>query len=105
MVCRILENRKYIGENGFPKIISGEDFKRAAEIKAERNTYRKPSPQDEPQQTAITIAVYEPTEEVRRMTNEINRLLDFENTDKSLIEELIIELAQQKYAAITEVRS
>ena len=105
MVCRVIENKKYIGENKFPKIISDKDFKRAAEIKTERNTYRKPAPQDEPRQTEITISVYEPTDDIRRMTNEINRLLDFENTDKGSIEELIIELAQQKYAAITEVRS
>ncbi len=105
MVCRVIENKKYIGENKFPKIISDKDFNRAAEIKTERNTYRKPAPQDEPRQTEITISVYEPTDDIRRMTNEINRLLDFENTDKGSIEELIIELAQQKYAAITEVRS
>lgn len=105
MVCRVIENKKYIGENKFPKIISDKDFKRAAEIKTERNTYRKPAPQDEPRQTEITISVYEPTDDIRRMTNEINRLLDSENTDKGSIEELIIELAQQKYAAITEVRS
>ena len=41
MVCRVLENRKYIGENGFPQIITAEDFEQAARIKAERNTYRK----------------------------------------------------------------
>ncbi len=103
IVCRVIENKKYIGENGFPKIISDEDFKRAAEIKAERNTYRKPSPQDEPRQTKITIAVYEPTVEIQQMTNEINRLLDSENTDKNAVEKLIIELAQLKYSTIKEV--
>lgn len=80
-------------------------IKRAAEIKAERNTYRKPAPQDEPRQTEITITEYLPTEEIQRMTNEINRLLDSENTDKGLIEKLIIELAQRKYLAISEVKS
>ncbi len=105
MVCRVIENKKYIGENKFPKIISDKDFNRAAEIKTERNTYRKPAQQDEPRQTETTISVYEPTDEIRRMTNEINRLLDSENTDKGLIEELIIELAQRKYLAISEVKS
>ena len=105
MVCRVIENKKYIGNSEFPKIISDEDFKRAAEIKAERNTYRKPAPQDEPRQTEITITEYLPTEEIQRMTNEINRLLDSENTDKGLIEKLIIELAQRKYLAISEVKS
>lgn len=32
MVCRVLENRKYIGESGFPTIISNKDFIRATEI-------------------------------------------------------------------------
>ncbi len=45
MVCRVLENAKYIGENGFPQIITVEDFEQAARIKAERRTYRKPAPQ------------------------------------------------------------
>ena len=103
MVCRVIENKKYIGENKFPKIISDKDFKRAAEIKTERNTYRKPAPRDEPRQTETTISVYEPTEEIRQMTNEINRLLDSKNTDKGSVEEFIIELAQRKYSAISEV--
>ena len=38
MVCRVLENRKYVGENGYPQIITSEDFRLAALIKAERNT-------------------------------------------------------------------
>lgn len=58
MVCRVIENTKYIGEDGFPKIISDEDFIRAVEIKAERNTYRKPAPQDKPQQAEIQITEY-----------------------------------------------
>lgn len=103
MVCRILENRKYIGENDYPQIILESDFRLAAQIKAERNTYRKPAPQDEPKQTGTTIAVYEPTEKIQRMSNEINRLLDSENTDKNAVEKLIIELAQMKYSTIEEV--
>lgn len=104
MVCRVLENRKYVGKNGFPKIISDEDFTRAAKIKAERNTYRKPVTRDEPRQHEILITQYEPTEEIRRIANEINRLLDSENLDKEKIEALIIDCAQLKYTAIKEVR-
>ena len=62
MVCRVLENKKYIGENGYPQIITAEDFEQAARIKAERNTYRKPALQDEPQRTEIQIKEYQPTE-------------------------------------------
>ncbi|MDE6725276.1 MAG: recombinase family protein [Ruminiclostridium sp.] len=105
MVCRVLENRKYIGENGYPQIITARDFEQAAHIKAERNTYRKPAPQDKPQQTEIIIMEYKPTDEIQRMTNEINQLLDSENTDKNKVEELIIRCAQLKYAAIKEVRT
>ena len=105
MVCRVIENTKYIGEDGFPKIISDEDFIRAAEIKAERNTYRKPALQDEPQQAEISITEYQPTEEIQRMTNEINRQLDSENPDKEKVEALIIMCAQLKYTTIKEVRS
>lgn len=104
MICRVLENRKYIGENGYPQIITSEDFEQAARIKAKRNTYRKPALQDEPKQTEVTITEYEPTDEIQRMTNEINRLLDSENTDRRSIDELIIKCAQLKYVAICEVR-
>ncbi|MCM1486737.1 MAG: recombinase family protein [Firmicutes bacterium] len=103
MVCRILENKKYIGENGYPKIITEQDFEEAARIKAERNTYRKPIPQDNPQKIETTAMLYEPTEEIQRMTNEINRLLDSENSSKDNIETLIIECTQLKYATIKEV--
>ncbi len=104
MVCRVLENRKYIGENGYPQIVTSEDFEQAARIKAERNTYRKPTPQDKLQQPEITAMEYKPTDEIQRMTNEINRLLDSENPDKEKVEALIIECAQIKYATIKEVK-
>ena len=104
MVCRVLGNRKYVGENGYPQIITSEDFRLAALIKAERNTYRKPAPQNEPRRQGIMITEYEPTEEIQRMTNEIYRLLDSENLDKEKVEALIIDCAQLKYTAIKEVR-
>ena len=105
MVCRVLENEKYIGGNGYPQIVTSEDFRQAARIKAERNTYRKPAPQDEPQQLKVTITEYNPTEEIQRMTNEINRLLDSENPDKEKVELLIIDCAQLKYEMINEVKT
>ena len=104
MVCRVLENKKYIGENGYPQIITAEDFEQAAYIKVERNTYRKPALQDKPQQTEILITEYQPTDEIQRMTNEINRLLDSENPDKEKVEALIIMCAQLKYTTVNEVK-
>ena len=105
MVCRVLENKKYIGENGYPQIITAEDFEQAAHIKTERNTYRKPHPHDEIRQPEIIITNYEPTDEIQRMTNEINRLLDSENHDKEKVEALIIMCAQLKYTTVNEVKT
>ncbi len=104
MVCRVLENMKYLGNDKFARIVSNENFENAARIKSERNTYRKPTTQKELQQPKATITDYEPTEEIQRMINEINRLLDSENPDKKNVQELIIELAQLKYSAISEVK-
>lgn len=104
MVCRVLENAKYIGENGFPQIIMAEDFNKAAQIKSERCTYRKPAPQAESQKPKVIATEYEPTEEIQRITNEINRLLDSGNPDKDTVEALIIKCAQLKYKAINEVK-
>jgi len=105
MVCRVLENRKYIGENSYPQIITVKDFEQAARIKAERNTYRKPALQNKPRRQEIMITEYEPTDEIQRMTNEINRLLDSENPDKIKVEALIIKCAQLKYTTICEVKT
>ena len=104
MVARVLENRRYIGENGFPQIITTEDFEQATRIKTERSTYRKPSLQAEPQTIEITATEYEPTEEIRRMTEQINRMLESENADKNAVEALILKCAQLKYSAIKELR-
>mgnify|MGYP001044460977 CR=1 FL=1 len=104
MVCRVLENRKYIGKNDYPQIITAEDFEQASRIKVERNTYRKPALQDKPQQAEILITEYRPTEEIQRMTNEINRLLDSENPDREKVEALIIMCAQLKYTTVNEVK-
>ncbi len=103
MVCRVLENAKYIGENGYPQIVTVEELNQAARIKAERNTYHKPAPQAESQESKFIATEYEPTEEIQRMTNEINRLLDLENSDKNTVEALIIKCAQLKYLAIKDV--
>lgn len=103
MVCRVLENRKYIGESGYPQIVNANDFEQATRIKIERCTYRKPSLQAEPQAIEITATEYEPTEEIRRITEQINRMLESENADKNAAEELIIKCAQLKYSAIREV--
>lgn len=106
MVCRVIENAKYIGEGGYPQIVSTEDFEQAAQIKAERNTYRKPDlKEDLPSEgTSPYRTEYVPTEKIRRMNDRINLLLESDDPNKNAVEELIIELAQQKYSAISEVK-
>lgn len=39
MVKRILENVKYVGADGYPRLVSDEDFAAAQSLRTERNTY------------------------------------------------------------------
>ncbi len=105
IIYRLLGNKKYIGENGYPQIVTKNEFEQAAQIKAERTTYRKPAPKINLLYTNMVIRTeYEPTDEIQRITNEINRLLGSEVSDRENIEALIIKCAQLKYAAISEVK-
>ena len=106
MICRVLENRKYLGESGFPKIISDEDFEQAAQIKLSRRTTDctvRRCDNNEADKPQIIQMVYEPTEEIERMISEINQTLESEITDKDIALEKIIRCAQLKYSAIKEV--
>lgn len=105
-ISRILDNKKYTGENGCPRIVSDEDFLRVSQIKAERNRYRKPALRADLQdvrQADFTATEYVSNEEVERISNEIKRLLEAENTEKEAIESLILKCAKLKYSAIIEV--
>lgn len=104
MVSRVLENKKYIGENSYPQIVTQYEFEQAALIKAERTTYRKLTPQAKIKQYEITKTEYKPTEEIQRMSNEISSLINSENSNKQQIENLIMKCAQLKYSAISEVK-
>lgn len=103
MVSRVLENRRYFGENGYPSIISREDFDTANQIKATRyikGERKNISPQEEQK---IISTIYEPTEEILRKTNEISRMLDTPNADKKDIIQQIFKCAAMKYAAIITI--
>lgn len=105
-IIRILDNKKYTGENGCPRIVSDEDFLRVSQIKAERNKYRKPALRADLQdvrQADFTAAEYVSNEEIERISNEIKRLLEAENPEKETIESLILKCAKLKYSAIIEV--
>lgn len=106
-ISRILENKKYTGENGCPRIVSDEDFLRVSQIKAERNKFRKPALQadlQDSQQANFLETEYVPNEEIERISNEIKRLLQAENSEKEKIENLILKCAKMKYSAIIEVK-
>lgn len=107
MVCRVLENRKYIGENGYPQIITAEDFEKAAQIKQSRRTNSFTAKKHDNNAVSKPLQIqttYKPTTEIERITSQINRLLEIENMDKDTISELIIKCAQLKYSEIREVR-
>ncbi len=100
MVSRIIGNCRYIGENDYPAIISQEDFLTANAIKSTRYTKSsKVKTATEPQRV-IHKTVYEPTIEIMRLTNEINRNLDNPGSDKNKTIELILQCAGMKYAAL-----
>ena len=106
-ISRILDNKKYTGENGCPRIVSDEDFLRVLQIKAERNKCRKPALRadlQEVQQADFTATEYVSNEEIERISNEINRLLQGGNSEKETIQNLILTCAQMKYSAIIEVK-
>ena len=103
MVSRVLENRRDLGDNGYPAIISQEHFDTANQIKATRyiKGERKES---SPRTEQIPIhTIYEPTEEIQRITNEISRLLDTPDADKDDIIKQIFRCAEMKYAALKPI--
>ncbi len=103
MVSRVIENRRYLGENGYPAIISQEDFDTANQIKTTRyiKGERKES---SPLTEQIPIrTIYEPTEEIQRKTNEISRLLDTPDANKDDIIKQIFRCAEMKYAALKPI--
>lgn len=103
MVSRVLENRRYLGENGYPAIISQENFDTANQIKATRyikGERKESSPQTE-QRPIRTI--YEPTEEIQRKNNEISRLLDTPNANKEDIIQQVFRCAEMKYAELKPI--
>ncbi len=103
IISRILCSRKYIGENGYPRIISDEDFKVAAQLRETRCTYHGSSKRNKLcvlTRREIRNTIYESTEEIRRMTNEINRLLELVNPDKDVVMDMILRCAEQKYYEI-----
>ena len=103
MVSRVLENRRYLGENGYPTIITQEYFDTANQIKATRyiKGERKASSPEIEQKPVRTV--YKPTEEIQRKINEISRMLDTPDADKEDIIQQIFRCAEMKYAALRPI--
>ena len=103
MVSRVLENRRYLGENGYPTIISQEDFDTANQIKTTRYIKAERKESSHRIEQKIIKTAYEPTEEIQRKTNEISRLLDTSDVDKQNIIQQIFKCAEMKYAALKPI--
>lgn len=97
MVKRVLENRRYIGEFGYPQIIESQIFNDVQNIKSEKNTRTKIKNKEPKIEEIPPIRKYEVTENIQRITNEINRFLDAPNADKNEIKRLIFKCAAEKY--------
>ncbi len=97
MVKRVLENRRYIGECGYPQIIESQIFNDVQNIKSEKNTRTKIKNKVPEIEELPPIREYEATENIRHMTNDINRLLDAPNADRNEIKRLIFKCAEEKY--------
>lgn len=96
-VKRVLENRRYIGECGYPQIIESQIFNDVQNIKSRKNTRTKIKNKEPKIEELPPIREYETTENIRRITNEINRLLDAPNADRDEIKRLIFKCAEEKY--------
>ncbi len=103
MVSRVIENRRYLGENGYPAIISQEDFNTANQIKATRYIKGERKESSLKTEQIMIPTAYEPTEDIQRKTNEISRLLDTPDADKDDIIKQIFRCAEMKYAALKPI--
>ena len=102
MVKRILENRRYIGDDRYPAIIVAEVFDAANALRASKPSAtqtRKPPPE---RNYDCEILPYRPNAAVLKLSNTINRALE-RAPDPQQIRPLVFALAAEKYAAI-EVR-
>ena len=97
MVKRVLENRRYIGECGYPQIIESQIFNDVQNIKSRKNTRTKIKNKEPKIEELPLIQEYEVTENIHRITNEINRLLSAPNADRNEIKRLIFKCAEEKY--------
>ena len=95
-IARILENGRYMGESGYPKIITADLFKTALEIRSkqkERCKRKKPKEIAEPEK----IEKQDLTPQIIKLENTINRALAGRDFDYEKTKEQIFNLATLKY--------
>ena len=97
MVKRILECPKYIGGNGYPQIISADDFENVKTLIGAKTTYKpKPKVTQETEKVPL-IFNYVPNLTVTRLVNEIGREIEKRDADKQNIKSLILQCAAERY--------
>lgn len=100
MVKRILESRRYIGEYGFPAVITVLEFEEVVASKAGNpQCVARQRMQNEIQSVQQMNFSYMPSPAVLRMTNEINRALE-RTADPEHVRQLIFDCAAEKYNSI-----
>ena len=102
MVKRILEDGRYLGERGYPAIISADDFEAVAARKSDnphcRPKLRKPKEDDAP----LRLLPYEFTAKALRLSNEINRALE-RRPNAEIVRPMIFACAAEKYKSLMYV--
>ncbi len=112
-VSRILRNRLYLGENGYPAILPREQFEAIQCLLSERkNKWATPrkKPEQQEQGTAsekrpceTVFTAYEPSPEQIRLTNEIGRLLE-KPEDPAKARQLIYAALGKRYQQIRNLQ-
>ncbi len=102
MIQRILENRRYVGDKGWPAIVDSTLFEQANAVKMaspHSRKFRQNKSRHIIQERSI--GVYSPTSKIRRMTNEINRALE-KSPDPEIVRPMIFACAAEKYNSLGE---
>jgi hypothetical protein len=103
MAARILENRRYCGLDGFPKIIEPADFEQTGAVRAGRfapvKTEKRPQP---PLSIPVEaeVFIYAPGLEATRLGNELRRALEQTAAGKEDIRGLLFKCAEASYACV-----
>ena len=104
MVKRVLDNQRYMGENGFPEIIKQDVFYEAQQLKSERNNYVSRKDEKAAEIADVSPAQYEVRYQqsvaVIRLTNKINQMLNMRDCDRETIKALILQCADEKYQCL-----